>query len=243
MRLDGRKNDEIRKLVLDPFYLSTIPHSVLICMGDTRVLCCATLDKGVPPWLKGQGKGWVTAEYGMLPKCSKERIQRERKTVSGRTQEIQRLIGRSLRACIDLEKLGERQIMVDCDVIQADGGTRTAGINGGFVALSLLINDMLKKGDLSVNPIKENVCAISIGLMDNEPIADLNYVEDSAAHVDMNLVMTASKSLIEVQGTAEGNVFSRKQLDTMVDLGEKVIAQIIKHQNEAIKNGHSGRNI
>jgi len=235
MRTDGRKNNEIRKLSIDPFYLSTIPYSVLICMGDTRVLCCATLDKGVPPWLKGKGKGWVTAEYGMLPKSSNERIQRERKTVSGRTQEIQRLIGRSLRACIDLEKLGEKQIMIDCDVIQADGGTRTAAINGGFVALSLLINEMLKKGELSTNPIKENVCAISIGLLNGEPIADLNYIEDSAAHVDMNLVMTASKALVEVQGNAEGKTFSREHLDEMINLGEEVIAEIVKHQNDAVR--------
>ncbi|MEI6080676.1 MAG: ribonuclease PH, partial [bacterium] len=153
MRHDGRQCDHIRTLTIDPFYLSTVPYSVLISMGDTRVLCCATLDRGVPSWLKGQGKGWVTAEYGMLPRSCNDRIQRERKSVSGRTQEIQRLIGRSLRASIDLVKLGEKQIMIDCDVIQADGGTRTASITGGFVALNILINDMLMRGDLKENPI------------------------------------------------------------------------------------------
>jgi len=234
MRNDGRASNQLRKLTIDPFYLSTIPYSVLISTGDTRVLCCATLDKGVPHWLKGQGKGWVTAEYGMLPKSSNERIQRERKTVSGRTQEIQRLIGRSLRASIDLGKLGEKQIMIDCDVIQADGGTRTASITGGFVALNLLINDMLMRGDLKENPITENVCAISAGIVDNEAVLDLNYKEDAAAEVDMNMIMTSSLKLVEVQGTGEGKTFSRQELDHILDLGEKAVSQIVKAQNEAI---------
>ena len=234
MRYDGRSADQLRKLTIDPFYLSTIPYSVMICTGDTRVLCCATLDKGIPNWLKGQGKGWVTAEYGMLPKSSNERIQRERKTVSGRTQEIQRLIGRSLRAAIDLTKLGEKQIMIDCDVIQADGGTRTASITGGFVALNILINDMLMRGDLKENPIKENVCAISAGIVDNEAVLDLNYKEDAAAEVDMNMIMTSSLKLVEVQGTGEGKTFSRKELDHILDLGEKAVSQIVKAQNEAV---------
>ncbi|MCX6112738.1 MAG: ribonuclease PH [Proteobacteria bacterium] len=234
MRNDDRMSNQIRKLTIDPFYLTTIPHSVLISTGNTRVLCCATLDKVFPSWLKGQSKGWITAEYGMLPKSSIERIQRERKTVSGRTQEIQRLIGRSLRASIDLTKLGEKQIMIDCDVIQADGGTRTASITGGFVALNILINDMLMKGDLKENPIIENVCAISAGIVDNEAVLDLNYKEDAAAEVDMNMVMTASLKLVEVQGTGEGKTFSRKELDNILDLGEKAIPQIVKAQNEAV---------
>lgn len=237
MRHDGRKLDQLRKFKIDTSYLTKTPYSVLISTGDTQVLCCATLDKGVPPWLKGQGKGWVTAEYGMLPKCSPERIQRERKSVSGRTQEIQRLIGRSLRACIDLVKLGERQIMIDCDVIQADGGTRTASINGGFVALSMLINDMIKKGDLATNPIKENVCALSVGVVKGEVCADLDYIEDSTAEVDMNLVMTSSGDLVEVQGTAEGGTFSKVELENMVALGMKSLPAIIKAQDEAILNG------
>ena len=237
MRHDKRRNEELRTLTIDPKYLDNTNYSVLISMGRTKVLCCATLDKGVPPWLKGQGKGWVTAEYGMLPKSSPERIQRERKSVSGRTQEIQRLIGRSLRACIDLEKLGEKQIMIDCDVIQADGGTRTASINGGFVALRMLINDMLKRGDIAVDPIKENVCALSVGVIKKEICADLDYIEDSSAEVDMNLVMTASGSLVEVQGTGEGATFTKAELDGMVSLGMGCMPQIIKAQNEAIANG------
>jgi len=237
MRHDARANSELRKLTMEPGHLDKIKHNVLVSMGKTRVLCCATLDKGVPPWLKGQGKGWVTAEYGMLPKSSPDRIQRERKSVSGRTQEIQRLIGRSLRACIDLTKLGEKQIMIDCDVIQADGGTRTASINGGFVALRMLINDMIKKGDLTSDPIKENVCAISVGVIKQEICADLDYIEDSSAEVDMNLVMTSGGNLVEVQGTAEGGTFSKAELDGMVELGIKSIPAIIKVQNEAVING------
>lgn len=237
MRHDSRANNELRILTMEPGHLDNTDHNVLICMGKTRVLCCATLDKGVPTWLKGKGKGWVTAEYGMLPKSSPERIQRERKSVSGRTQEIQRLIGRSLRACIDLTKLGERQIMIDCDVIQADGGTRTASINGGFVALRMLINEMIKKGELTMDPIKENVCALSVGLINKEICADLDYIEDSSAEVDMNLVMSASGNLIEVQGTAENGTFSKAELDGMVELATKSVPLIIKAQNEAILNG------
>lgn len=234
MRHDGRKVNELRKITIDPFYLSTVPYSVLISMGNTRVLCCATLDKGIPNWLRGQNKGWVTAEYGMLPRCSNERIQRERKTVSGRTQEIQRLIGRSLRASIDLVKLGERQIMIDCDVIQADGGTRTASVTGGFVALNILINDLLMKGELKENPIIENVCAISAGIVDGEAVIDLDYKEDSTAEVDMNMIMTASMKLVEVQGTGEGKTFSRTELDSILTLGEKAVPQMIKMQNQAL---------
>ena len=237
MRHDGRNNNELREFKMEPGYLDNGTYSVLVCMGKTRVLCCATLDKGVPPWLKGQGKGWVTAEYGMLPKSSPERIQRERKSVSGRTQEIQRLIGRSIRACIDLQKLGEKQIMIDCDVIQADGGTRTASINGAFVALRMLVNEMMKKGDITVDPIKENVCALSVGIIKGEVCADLDYVEDSSAEVDMNLVMTSSGELIEVQGTAEGATFSKIELDNMIEMAINSIPKIVKLQNEAVKNG------
>lgn len=237
MRHDKRAYSELRVLKIETEYLDNTKHSVLISMGKTKVLCCATLDKGVPPWLKGQGKGWVTAEYGMLPKSSSERIQRERKSVSGRTQEIQRLIGRSLRACMDLKKLGEKQIMVDCDVIQADGGTRTASINGGFVALSLLLGDMLKNGDLKENPIKENICAISVGIVKGKASIDLDYIEDSSAEVDMNLVMTASGALVEVQGTAESGTFSKKELDEMIELGINSVPQIVTAQKEAVLNG------
>ena len=233
-RHDGRTCEQIRKLKIDPFYLSTIPYSVLISMGDTRVLCCATLDRGVPGWLRGQGKGWVTAEYGMLPKCSPERIQRERRSVSGRTQEIQRLIGRSLRASVDMKKLGERQIMVDCDVIQADGGTRTASITGGFVALRLLINDLLIKREISEDPIIKNVCAISAGVVKNNPYIDLDYIEDSSAEVDMNVVLTSGLELVEVQGTGEGKTFSRKELDAILELAEKTVPVIFEEQDKAL---------
>ncbi len=234
MRNDGRKNNELREMGMDPFYLDLIPYSVLVRMGNTRVLCCATLDKGVPSWLKGQGKGWITAEYGMLPRCSNERIQRERKSVSGRTQEIQRLIGRSIRAGVDLVKLGERQIILDCDVIQADGGTRTASINGAFVALRMLVNDLIKKGELKEDPILEHICAISVGIVNGQPCLDLDYVEDSSAHVDMNIIMTGSKKLVEVQGTAEGKTFERAELDSLVDLGESSVEKIVKVQDQAV---------
>jgi ribonuclease PH len=234
MRHDGRKPDQIRQLTIDPFYLTTVPYSVLISTGDTRVLCCATLDRGVPQWLKGQGKGWVTAEYGMLPRSSNERIPRERKTVSGRTQEIQRLIGRSLRASVDLTKLGERQIMIDCDVIQADGGTRTASITGGFVALNILINDLVMRGEIKENPIIENVCAISGGIVEGVACLDLNYKEDAAAEVDMNMVITSSLKLVEVQGTGEGKTFTRDELDDILTLGENIVPRIVGAQNEAV---------
>jgi len=234
MRHDGRKHNELRKFTMDPFYLNTIPYNVLVCSGNTRVLCCATLDKGVPPWLKGQGKGWVTAEYGMLPKSSNERIQRERKSVSGRTQEIQRLIGRSIRAGVDLIKLGEKQILVDCDVIQADGGTRTASINGAFVALSMLFHDMLARGEIKETPLIETICAISAGIVNGEPCLDLDYIEDSTAHVDMNIIMTGNKKLVEVQGTAEGKTFERAELDALIDLGEGCVKDLVAVQNKAL---------
>jgi ribonuclease PH len=233
-RHDGRSCDQIRELKMDPFYLSTISHSVMISMGNTRVLCCATLDKGIPGWLRGQGKGWVTAEYGMLPKSSPERIQRERRSVSGRTQEIQRLIGRSLRAGVDLKKLGEKQIMIDCDVIQADGGTRTASITGGFVALRMLINDLLIKKEISEDPIIKNICAISAGIVKGEVCIDLDYIEDSSAEVDMNIVLTSDLDLVEVQGTGEEKTFSRKELDLILELAEKTAPNIFDAQDKAI---------
>ncbi|MBN1114415.1 MAG: ribonuclease PH [Oligoflexia bacterium] len=234
MRADGRTRDVTRDLRIDPFFLDKISHSVKVSMGSTVMVCCATLEKGVPNWIKGQGRGWVTAEYGMLPRSSNERIKRERSSLSGRTQEIQRLIGRSLRACVDLRKLGERQIIVDCDVIQADGGTRTLGITGGFVALSLLVNDMLLRRELYENPIMENVAAVSVGIVDGEYCVDLNYEEDSSAGVDMNVVLTSSLSLVEVQGTAEGQTFSRDELVKLLGFAENAVPQIFDCQNEAV---------
>ena len=233
-RSDGRKPEEIRKLLIDPFYLSTVKNSVMVTMGGTRVLCCASLEKTLPMWLRGQGKGWITAEYGMLPKSSPERIVRERRSVSGRTQEIQRLIGRSLRAAVKLEKLGERLIMVDCDVIQADGGTRTASVTGGFVALSILIDEMIKKGDISENPILQPVCAVSAGIVSDTVCIDLDYPEDSSALVDLNMVFTSSTELVEVQGTGEGRSFSSTELAKMIELGKQAVPSILSSQEQAI---------
>jgi ribonuclease PH len=236
MRHDKRENDKIRALKIDPFFLDNTPHSVLISLGRTKVFCTATLEKHVPMWLKGQGKGWLTAEYAMLPRSSNERIRRERNGAKGRTQEIQRLIGRSLRSSIDLSLLGEKQIIIDCDVIQADGGTRTASITGGFVALSILISDMLSKKQIEKNPIKENVCAISAGInKESLAILDLDYLEDSNALVDMNIVMTEGGKFIEVQGTGEESTFTKEELDTILDLSKKSFKKIIDIQNGAIK--------
>lgn len=234
MRADGRNFDEIRQLKIDPFYLPIISNSVLVECGNTRVVCCATEEKGVAPWLKGKGKGWVTAEYGMLPKSSPERIKRERNSVSGRTQEIQRLIGRSLRAVVNLQKLGEKTINIDCDVIQADGGTRTASVTGGFVALSILLNDMRIRGDINDNPINENVCAISVGKVAGNAMIDLNYAEDSTAGVDMNIVMTSSLKLVELQGTGEDGPFSREDVEIFLNLAEQVVPGIVEKQNQAV---------
>jgi ribonuclease PH len=203
-------------------------------MGSTRVLCCATLDRHLPGWLKGQGKGWVTAEYGMLPKTSSERIKRDRKSLSGRTQEIQRLIGRSLRAGVDLIKLGEWQIIIDCDVIEADGGTRTASITAGYVALSILLKDMLDSGELSENPVLTNICAISAGIVNGVPVIDLDYNEDSDAQVDINIVMNTDLELVEIQGTAEGKTFKKQELDRLIELAETVIPGMITVQNKVI---------
>lgn len=234
MRFSNRAFNEMREIKIQTNFLKKIPYSVLIDAGATKVICCASLDESFPSWLKGKGKGWITAEYGMLPKSSKERIKRERKSVSGRTHEIQRLIGRSLRAVVDLEKLGERQILIDCDVIEADGGTRTASITASFVALSLLIKDLLKQGVLKQNPILENVCAISVGIVNDGIVADLDYSEDSTAQVDMNIVMTSSLKLIEVQGTAEDKPFSKTDLIKLVELAEYVVPELIDIQNKAI---------
>ena len=235
MRIDKRKFNEMREMKIDTSFMQTVDHSVLISVGNTRVLCSATLERGVPRWLKGKGEGWVTAEYGMLPKCSSERIRRERKSVAGRTQEIQRLIGRSLRAGIDLVLLGEKQIIIDCDVIQADGGTRTAGVTGGFVAMSLLINDLLNKKELRKNPITSNIFAISAGFLGKDAYLDLNYHEDSRADVDLNIVMNSDKNIVEIQGTGEERVFSQEELIKLIALAKDVSDAIISKQNDAIQ--------
>ncbi|MFH1428551.1 MAG: ribonuclease PH [Candidatus Margulisiibacteriota bacterium] len=233
-RIDLRDNDQLRPVKITRGYLTHNPHSVLIESGDTRVLCSAIVEEGVPGFKKGSGEGWVTAEYGMLPSCSQQRIRRERNKVSGRTQEIQRLIGRSLRSVVDLTKLGERTIMIDADVIQADGGTRTASITGAFIALKSVVKELLAAGIITKDPISDFLAAISVGIKDGETLLDLPYIEDSTAEVDMNVVMTESGKFIEVQGTAEAEPFSKTQLDEMLELAQKGILELIQLQKEAL---------
>jgi ribonuclease PH len=210
--------------------------SVLVAFGDTKVICTASVDNRQPRWIRDENQGWVTAEYGMLPRSTHGRMDREaaRGKQSGRTQEIQRLIGRSLRACIDLQKLGPRTITLDCDVIQADGGTRTASISGAFVAMQLAIKDMITNGLLEESPVHQNVAAISVGIFNGTPVLDLDYAEDSSAETDMNVVMDQSGRFIEIQGTAEGAPFSREEMETLLALAEKGINEIIAAQNAVI---------
>jgi ribonuclease PH len=235
-RVDGRRIDEPRPVALTPHFLRHAEGSVLIQVGDTKVICAATIEDKVPPFLKGSGGGWVTAEYGMLPRSSKERIPREsvRGKISGRTQEIQRLIGRSLRAVVDLKKLGERTVWIDCDVIQADGGTRTASISGAFVAMSLALLHSKSKGKLDVFPVRDHLAATSVGLVEREFLLDLNYPEDSHADVDMNVVMTGTGEFVEVQGTAEARPFGKDALLQMLELASHGIEQIIEHQQDLL---------
>lgn len=233
-RGDKRKADALRTVRLEPGCAPSAAGSVLVSMGNTRVICAVTVEEDVPRWMKqgGGGGGWLTAEYSMLPYCSHERIRREASAgkPSGRTQEIQRLIGRSLRAVVDFEKLGQRTLWVDCDVLQADGGTRTAAITGSFVALRLAVDGLIRQGKLDDDPIIEAVAAVSVGIVEGVSLLDLCYEEDVAAEVDMNLVMTASGKFVEVQGTAEEHPFSGDQLNQLLALGRKGIAQLIRHQ-------------
>jgi ribonuclease PH len=211
--------------------------SCLVSFGYTKVLCTASVEKGVPPFMKGKGEGWVTAEYSMLPRSTHTRSRRERDKVGGRTQEIQRLIGRALRAAVDFKKLGEQTIMLDCDVIQADGGTRTASICGAYVALALAIGKMRKDGLVAADPLQNTVCAVSVGMKDGLHLLDLDYEEDSSCDVDMNIVMTGTGGLVEVQGTAEKNLFERKDLDAMIDLAVAGGKEIAALQKAAIERG------
>ncbi|HIO92824.1 MAG TPA: ribonuclease PH [Leucothrix mucor] len=238
MRPSGRATDEMRSVKFTRNYTKHAEGSVLVEFGDTKVLCTATVDDRTPPWLRGKGKGWVTAEYGMLPRSTDSRMGREaaRGKQSGRTQEIQRLIGRSLRAVVDMEALGERQIIVDCDVIQADGGTRTASISGGYVALVDAVQTLLDSGVLEKSPLIGQLASISVGIYKDEPVLDLDYPEDSNAETDMNVVMDDTGRFIEVQGTAEGHAFSRDEMNQMLDLAEKGIAEIIIEQNNTLKD-------
>jgi ribonuclease PH len=236
LRTDKRKPEETRPVKLTRNFIKTAEGSVLIEMGDTRVICTASVDESVPPHKKGSGEGWVTAEYSMLPRATLTRMQRESAAKPrGRTQEIQRLIGRSLRAVTDLRLLGERTITLDADVIQADGGTRTASITGCFVALYDAVQKLVKDRKIEKSPFKEFVAAVSVGIVDGEILVDLNYGEDSHAEVDMNLVITESGQLVEVQGTAEGKTFSKAELDQMIGQAEKAIGKLIIEQKKAVR--------
>jgi ribonuclease PH len=237
MRPSGRKPEQLRALRIQRGYTRHAEGSVQIECGDTRVLCTASVLEQVPPHLKGARRGWVTAEYGMLPRSTNTRTDREaaRGRQSGRTQEIQRLIGRALRAAMDLEKVGERTIQVDCDVIQADGGTRTAAITGGFVALHDAVAHLLKQGLIGPSPIRDFVAAVSVGVFEGIPVLDLDYAEDARCDTDMNVVMTGSGGLVEVQGTAEGRPFTRAQMGAMLDLAERGIHELITAQRAALK--------
>ena len=236
VRTDGRAPDELRPVLITPGYLPYAEGSVLIEMGNTRVVCAASLEDRVPPFLRNSGQGWLTAEYAMLPRATQTRTAREigRGGASGRTHEIQRLIGRSLRAVADMKALGERTITIDCDVLQADGGTRTAAITGSYVALALASNHLVRSGKISRSLTSDQVAAISVGIVDNTPLLDLKYDEDSRAEVDMNVVCTGDGRFIELQGTAEREPFSRAQMDELVALGEHGIEQLIALQKRVI---------
>ena len=236
MRIDQRRPDQMRPVRITPNYLLTAEGSTMIEVGNTRVLCAASIEETVPPFLRGAGKGWVTAEYSMLPRATAMRTQREvsRGRPSGRTHEIQRLIGRSLRSVTDMAALGERSIIVDCDVIQADGGTRTAAITGGFVAVSLAIQQLVKFGALKQSPLRDHVAAVSVGMVSGDPMLDLCYDEDSRAEVDMNIVMTGSGQFVELQATAEKIPFDDGQLAKLLDLGRSGIAELIAIQKQAL---------
>ena len=236
MRPSGRAAGQMRTVSFTKNFTKHAEGSVLVAFGDTKVICTASVDNRQPRWIQDENQGWVTAEYGMLPRSTHDRMGREaaRGKQSGRTQEIQRLIGRSLRACIDLQKLGPRTITLDCDVIQADGGTRTASISGAFVAMQLAIKDMITNGLLEESPVHQNVAAISVGIFDGTPVLDLDYAEDSSAETDMNVVMDQSGRFIEIQGTAEGAPFSREEMETLLALAEKGINEIIAAQNAVI---------
>jgi|TARA_R100001369_G_scaffold1229_11_gene4141 ribonuclease PH len=235
MRPSGRKLDELRAVSIETGFTKHAEGSALIKMGDTHVLCTATIEDRVPPFIKGSGLGWVTAEYGMLPRATNTRMRREAAMgkQGGRTVEIQRLIGRALRAGVDRSALGERQITIDCDVLQADGGTRCASITGGWVALKLAVNKLMKAGDVISDPLVDPVAAISCGIYAGQPVLDLDYPEDSEAGVDGNFIMTGTGKLIEIQMSAEGSTYSRDQMNQLMDLAEKGVAELVEMQKAA----------
>jgi ribonuclease PH len=238
MRPSSRQANQLREIRITRHYTKHAEGSVLIECGDTKVICTASVEERVPPHKKGSGEGWVTAEYGMLPRSTGSRMQREaaKGKQSGRTQEIQRLIGRSLRAVVDLAKLGERTIQIDCDVIQADGGTRTASITGAFVALQDAVSGLIERGLLQESPVKESIAAISVGIYQGVPVLDLDYLEDSACDTDMNVVMLGNGHFVEVQGTAEGHAFTRAEMDELLELASAGIAELIQMQQAALQN-------
>jgi len=237
-RSDNRAPDQMRAVNIVPDYIRTAEGSVLIKAGNTRVICTASMEETVPMFLRNTGRGWITAEYGMLPRATLTRSPREaaRGRVGGRTHEIQRLIGRSLRAVTDLEKLGERSILIDCDVIQADGGTRTASITGAFVALGLALGKLAEAGTLKAVPLKDFVAAVSVGIVDGTPLLDLSYEEDSRADVDMNFAMTSANKFVEVQATAEHQVFDDNQLQAMIQLARQGLQSLLAKQHAALEN-------
>ncbi|MBD3378864.1 MAG: ribonuclease PH [Candidatus Omnitrophica bacterium] len=237
MRRDGRKKDELREVNIITDYMPYAEGSCLMEMGNTRVICTASVEEGVPPFLRGQGTGWITSEYSLLPRSCKKRVSREasRGKQSGRTHEIQRLIGRSMRSVADLSVLGERTVWIDCDVVQADGGTRCASITGSFVALALALGKLRKEEILGVSPLGKHVAAVSVGVVGGESCLDLDYAEDSSAEVDMNIVMTGSGEYIEVQGTAEKEPFSKNSMNELLFLAEKGIGELVERQKAALK--------
>jgi len=236
MRIDKRHSSELRSVSFNPGFISTAEGSVLVTMGKTRVICTISIEEKVPPFMKNTGKGWVTAEYAMLPRATQVRNPREstKGKVGGRTYEIQRLIGRSLRSIVNLEVLGERTIWVDCDVIEADGGTRTASITGAFVALCFAMHKLYQQGLVASFPVTDYLAAVSVGVVEGTPMLDLNYHEDSAAEVDMNVVMTGSERFVELQGTGEEATFSRQELDELLQLAKFGVAELIKLQKDAL---------
>lgn len=236
IRTDGRRPDELRPVTIEPGFLKYAEGSALISIGNTRVLCAATLEDRVPGWMKGRGLGWVTAEYAMLPRATQDRTQREatKGRIGGRTHEIQRIIGRALRAVTDMAKLGERTVWIDCDVLQADGGTRTAAVTGAYVALGIALRTIFDPADRARWPLSAAIAAISVGIVHGMPLLDLAYEEDSVAHVDMNVFMTDAGRFVELQGTAEAAPFDRRDLDTMLELAHGGITRLFEIQNAAL---------
>lgn len=235
LRIDGRMNDKIRPVKITPGYIKHAEGSCLVEMGNTKIICCASIDQKVPPHLKDSGTGWITAEYSMLPRATTTRNQRERARLSGRTFEIQRLIGRALRSAVDLRQLGELTILIDCDVIQADGGTRVAAITGGYVALVEALRAIKTRKSLSSIPVKNQVAAISVGLVNGQMLLDLCYEEDARAEVDMNVVANSNQEFIEIQGTGETRSFTKEELDELLSLAQKGIGELLKIQRAVLK--------